>query len=373
MHTPTLQKIQHYQSEYYQLIRQTKIIDTEKLTFNKIAAFIDEIKYFWLKRLDIIDLELSDLTENHTCFLLTGAIYLNIHNNEHFYFKSLGDYHLLPDPFLKLENFFRVPEDKVNAIKFVELFNNVLLDTLNLLEKYQKFFYILPIRELAIDEELEYQKLIDNFFISFLSSAFGRQFANQDDFCNAYTTFEDIESNLEPQLRDRLIFNDYIDENLSLREKIEIYSESQISCSQLMSGESETKIFLAILYSYVAQVSGILLTCAILHVNPYIRFEVTFHYLLLIMHTFTKEQYLKSLIEKTIIFYVFRRMMDGCFDGHGSFNTYCNKIADMQILTKIIGDLRNQEIDINHGGITELREIMETTCKAISPALDICS
>lgn len=114
MRQPTVQHILQFQSEYRELIAQfTSNHNIDELTPRQIALFMDEVKYFWMERLDIIDVELESLTEHNTCFLLSGAIYLNVSENEHFYFKSLGDFHLLHDSFLKIEHFFRIPEDLI--------------------------------------------------------------------------------------------------------------------------------------------------------------------------------------------------------------------------------------------------------------------
>ena len=84
-----IQQIQQAQFQYQQLLVEfINRCDVDNLMWGQIAPFLDEIKYFWLTKLEIIDLELEALTEHYTCFLLSGAIYLNVSDKEHFYFKS---------------------------------------------------------------------------------------------------------------------------------------------------------------------------------------------------------------------------------------------------------------------------------------------
>jgi len=115
MNKPFLKNILKSQEEYFEIALQYRdIVEKDDLSIEQIAMILDEIKCFWLEHLKIIEFELEELTEKNSCFLLSGAIYLNVSNYEHYYFKSFGDYHLLSDPFLKMEHFFRIPEEKID-------------------------------------------------------------------------------------------------------------------------------------------------------------------------------------------------------------------------------------------------------------------
>lgn len=354
-----LRNIKSSQCEYRQLIAEfVQRSDLDELTWYQIATFLDEVENFWRRRLDIIDVELEALTESNECFLLSGAIYLNVSDNEHYYFKSLGDFHVLPDPFLKMEQFFRVPETSFDSDALLGYFKRVLSDTLKILENFRDAFFILPIRLLAVEDTEKHKELLDKFFLNFLSSVFKKEYEHQDEFCKDYKDFEQIESKLEPYVRQRLIFSEITEGELPLREKIENYLSSQIGFARFLEGQSEAKVFLTILYSYLSQISDILLICTIQRLNPYIRFEITFHYLLLVMYTFLDDENLRNMIEKTIVFYIFRKVMDGAFEQHESFNDYWSSIRERKALPKIINEMREQEIDIFHGGVRELEKII---------------
>ncbi len=349
-----------FQSEYHVLITQfTSSHNIDELTARQIALFMDEVKYFWMKRLDIIGIELESLTECNTCFLLSGAIYLNISENEHFYFKSLGDFHLLHDPFLKIEQFFRIPEGLIDIGEYVNIFRRILIDTIKVLENYQGAFYILPIQLLAIESELDHHELINTFFMNFISSIFGKKYENKDSFCKDYNTFEDIENHLDPYIRNSIMFNNYREDDLSLRRKIELHKASQMGCEQLMAGKSDAEVFLITLYSYLAQITDILLTCLILRLYPYIRNEVTFRYLWLIMYTFIEDENLRDLIEKAIVFYIFRKQMDIAFEHFESFECYCEKISEKKALSKILNSMREENIDIFQSGLQQVTKIIQ--------------
>ncbi len=355
----SLQSIQNSQSQYHQLITEfVQRSDIDELTWYQIAAFLDEVEHFWRRRLDIIDVELEALTESNVCFLLSGAIYLNVSDDEHYYFKSLGDFHVLPDPFLKMEHFFRVPETSFDSGAVLGYFKRVLSDTLQILESFRDAFFILPIRLLAIEDTEKHKELLDKFFLNFLSSVFDKEYEHQDEFCKDYEDFEQIESKLESYVRQKLIFSEITEGELPLREKIESYLNSQIGFARLLEGQPEAKVFLVTLYSHLSQISDILLICTIQRLNPYIRFEITFHYLLLVMYTFLGDENLRNMIEKTIVFYVFRKVMDGVFEQHESFNDYWSIMHERKALPKIINEMREQKIDIFHGGMRELEKII---------------
>jgi hypothetical protein len=359
MSQPTFQRILQFQLEYYELIAQfTSSHNIDELTARQIALFMDEVKYFWMKRLDIIDVELESLTEHNICFLLSGAIYLNVSENEHFYFKSLGDFHLLHDPLLKIEHFFRIPVGSINTGEYVNLFRRVLTDTIKVLENYQFKFFILPIQLLTIESEERHHELLGEFFMSFISSIFRKKYENQDSFCKDFNTFEDIENQLEPYVCDRIVFNSFRENGTSLRKKIEVYNASKPGYTQFLVGQPESKVFLVTLYSHIAQISDILLMCLMLRLYPYIRYEVTFSYLLLIMYTFIEDEKLRDMIEKTIVFYIFRKEMDGAFEHLESFEYYCRQICEKKALPKILSNMRTSNTDIFQGGIQKVAEII---------------
>ena len=190
MTVPILSNIRKSQKEYLEFILSYKqILNKRKLCVNNISMMIDDIKLFWTERLDIIEFELNELAKNYCCFLLSGAIYLDISDYEHYYFKSLGDYHLLYDPFLKLGNFFHLPQDKINKDETIKIFNTAYKDTIQILTKYNNQFYILPMREIAIKSNKEQFEFLEKSFLNFISNAFDNKFGNREDFCKKYNNY----------------------------------------------------------------------------------------------------------------------------------------------------------------------------------------
>lgn len=359
MNSSVLKNINQSQEDYLKLIVHYKnIIDNNELNFKKIAMLIDDVKCFWSERLKIIEFEIEELTENKLCFLLSGAIYLNISSYEHYYFKSFGDYHLLFDPFLKMEGFFRIDENQIDTKETIDYFIKVYYDTINILTNYRNFFYILPIREIAIEDNEKHQEMLNKIFLNIISSSFNTDFKTEEEFCNKFQSFEEIEDEMKSNIKSYFVFSDHDSPELPLRTKIENYSKTQMSFSALINEKSEPLIFLISVYSWISQIIDILLICISLRLNPYIRFSITLHYLIVIMHNFTEDKKLKEMIEKTIIFYIFTRSINKERFEIVEFTEYCNRIKDKNIITDIINKIHAQGIDIFEGGIKQIESII---------------
>jgi hypothetical protein len=366
MIAPILENIQKSQTEYLNLITSyNSIINKNKISINDIAIMLDEIKVFWMERLQIIEFELEELTEDYCCFLLSGAIYLDVSDYEHYYFKSMGDYHLLYDPFLKMENFFRIPQDKIDTANMTSYFINVYNDTIDILKKYNTQFYILPIRQIAAKSEKEQFDILNKSFLNFLSCAFDYNFISQEEFCHKYNTYEEIENNMIPYIREHLILSEQDDFKLTLREKINLYFKTQINIEKLVQDKSEAQIFLIAVFSWFSQIIDTLLICIRLRINPFIRFNITFHYLALVMNTFIEDNTLRIMIEKTIIFYVFYRTIDRNRFKDIKFSDYSERIKDKKTLNNILDKMHNQRIDIFVDGIKKIETIISEEYKCI--------
>ncbi|MFV2016507.1 MAG: hypothetical protein ACC656_13835, partial [Candidatus Heimdallarchaeota archaeon] len=164
MKSTNLRNINRSQVEYLDLLLQYKEdVQVGDLSVTKICALLDEVKCFWLKKLRSIEFELEELAESKTCFVLSGAIFLNVSEYEHYFFKSLGECHIISDPFSKLEMIFRHPEEEINVDNTVEYFKRAFNDNLEILKTYKGDFYILPIQEIAVEDSQQHDELLDMF------------------------------------------------------------------------------------------------------------------------------------------------------------------------------------------------------------------
>lgn len=347
MNMPTLVNIQAAQKDYLELLLQYKeYINDENVSVKQVCALLDEVKCFWLERLKVVEFELDELTQSKICFVLSGAVFLNVSDLEHYYFKSLGDFHLLPDPFLKMDLFFRIPEKNLNREFTVSYFRRAFFDTLEILTTYKGYFYILPIHEMSVENAEKHHELLNDFFWRVISSVFRSDYKSEEEFCRKYKNFEAIESDLDDFVRKHLIFNGFEDARLSLREKLDEFSSEQKNISPLIVEQPEPRRFLFSVFSYISQVADILYICSVLRINPYIRFDVTFNYLTLIMYTFVDEKNLKETIEKSLISYIFHRTIDEANFENLDFSEYCRLLRNKPLLNSIAEKARKFGYDV---------------------------
>ncbi|WP_061256083.1 hypothetical protein [Leptospira interrogans] len=342
------------QNEYFELLkRNDQFFQNEKLEFKQIAQFIDEVRVFWLERLPIIEFELENLTKNSVCFFLSGAVYLGTNPAEYYYFKSLGNYHLISDSFLRIDGFFRIPEDEESKESQKEYFRRVYLDTKNILENYRNQFYILPIRDIAIVNPT----LLNGIFLNVISDAFDKVFETEEDFCSEFKTFDDIERNMKSHVKVALIFDQEFDQNRPLNEKIMNYFNNQMGGSFLIKNKSEPELFLLASFAWISQIIEILMICVILHLNPYIRLNITFNYLIIFKDVFSENEELKEIIENAILFFLVTRTVPRDILVNTDFNEYCDFILANKLFDSLKDEFKNRNVrlfDIDFGLIQEV-------------------
>lgn len=320
-----------------------------------IMSFLDEVKIFWLKRVDIVNHELKHITDKYSTFLLSGVIYLNISNYEHYYFKTLGQYHVLNEPILKLDIFFR-NKKVINTEETIQYFLKVYKDIVNVLRVYPYYFYVLPIAQLAWEDKDEHRLLLDEFYWKFISSIFKNEFLDIEEFCAKYNTFDDIEKDLDEFILENLIFTDVDDSTLNLKQRAEKYCKNQKLT--IMQEMSEAQLFIFMTHSHVSQALDIIITANSMNMNPYVRVDVPFRYILLIMGSFMDDIELKSLIEKTVIFYILYKTVDQESFQKIGFVDYCERLKQFDLLSLISKQIEKSEIDVFVSGIKKVDEII---------------
>jgi hypothetical protein len=366
MKSPTLLNINRSQKEYLELLLQYKEhAQADDLSVTRICALLDEVKCFWLRQLKSIEIELAELAECQVCFALSGAIFLNVSEYEHFFFKSLGDCHIIPDPFSKLELIFRHPEEEINIDFTIDYFKRAFFDTLEILSIYKEYFYVLPIQEIAIEDQQNHRELMDMFFWKFISEAFDSEFKSHEEFYEKYKSFEDIEAGLNSYVRENLVFTHLSDSDLSLRERVEKHSGQYTNISSTINLKSDAQRFLIAVFSYIAQVADILYVCSVLRINPYIRFDITFTYFTLVMNVFVEDENLRRMIEKTLVCYLFYRAIEESRFENVAFSDYQRRLEDKSLLNSILEKIHSQEIDVFKDDTSKVVKIIEGEFEAV--------
>ncbi|AVC44946.1 hypothetical protein B4919_09205 [Francisella tularensis subsp. novicida] len=351
-----ISNIKKAQKEYLELIiKYEEIMLSDTLSQNQVIMMIEEIQCFWLDRKDILLFELEGLSLQKEIFWLAGALYLDIEDKQHYLFKTLGEFHIVSDPLLKMENFFRVPVDMFD-IKSLEIFKRSFIDVLKLETTLQDYFYILPLNLFLSEDQNEHQKLLKKYFISFINAIFTKKFTSLYDFINEYNSYEEIENDMVQSLKDSVVFAG-IYEKSTLREKILGYIEIQPAMKVLFDNKFESEIFIISLQGLVYQVIDMLIISSKLNINPFIRKNELIRYLVLVKESFCENQYFKTMIEKTILFYVLSSHIDEKITKKISFVDFTKYLENKDLLGVILQKLRVNNINILEEGLVEAREI----------------
>ena len=338
--------IKESQRDYLKLIQKySSLFSHEKSSRINILYYLDEINIFWLKRLEIIEHELDNLVQENQCFILSGAVYLNTKEKEHYYFKTFGDYHILYDPFLKMEKVVRY-NDELHDKTFRYLCN-IYEDTIRILSDLNEEFFIIPINEIAwVSNNDDKDEIINNYFWKFISSIFSKEIKSEEEFNANYSDFYSIEKDLDQHILKNLIFTDSYDSSINLKERVERYSVETGHIIDLAKDKEEPEIFIKLVYIHIAQILDILLTASKVGLIPFIRYEVPFRYLCLLMGSFVGKQDIMDVIEKTMLFYLFYKSISVENFNNVSFELYCNTIRSVKFLDKVLFKIKELELDL---------------------------
>lgn len=328
------------------------------LKIEEITMFIDSVKCFWLKHKDIVELEIEELPDDISKFMLSGVMSVNLDGLGHFYFKSFGDLHFIADPFLKMDEITRASINAINVSEIIEMFQGVYLDTLRTTTDYPGCFNFIPFRDIAIPNMQNHRELIDKSFYDFISNIFKTKIKSEPEFCKQFNTFEEIELKLGKSTLQHMVFNGLDDSELSLRERIDKYCSSKQNGSMIKWPAADSSKFIAVLLPNVFQILDLFVSCYALRLIPYFRSEVLLNYFIIVKRIFEKNEKMKSQIEKTLVFYILSRAVcDEMFD-EIDFSKYCKHLENKRLLDKVLERIHASGIDVLGGGVKKTGDII---------------
>lgn len=348
-------RLNKVQKEYADLlIKYQPLLQKEDLSSNTILRIIEEIEFFWCKKLGLLTYVNEKRDSSTEDLLLSGAVYLDIDDFEHYFFTLFGDYHIISDPLLKMEPIFRIRDNRLVGKDAIRIFKTAYLDTLKVLDNTQDTLYILPTREILSKYEINNTELINKFYWSFISTILNTDLAGEKDFFKKFNNISDVECQLDEFILKNLIYIDSKDTLLSLEQRCERYKKEYPQFHSL----SNINIFNLATYSYVAQTIDILLTNLALGYTPYIRHDVTFRYFLLLKDTFTEDEQTRLMIEKSIIINIMYNTIPIKTLTKYNFEEYINRLKGKKLLAKVIEKIKEQKIDILQQGVKTVQEII---------------
>lgn len=321
------------QKEYYKMLKSKEnLVSSDDLSLIEIAKIVEEVDIFWRRNRDKVLFDLDYFNDKETLFL-AGSMYLDIEDNKHYYFKTFGEENIVNEPMLKFQ--YLLNQRAQDNLGIISIFKRSFKNTLNLLENYSSYFYILPLDYIISVYNDELIKLQNKLFYKLLASILDcGEILSPDSFIEKFNSIEVIESILIDKDFDLFEF-DKEDKNLTLKEKIDKHEN-------LIPIQSDDYIikFLCLLYNFWNQAIHIGFTFLELGFIPYITFNtafLTFHKLFLSLYT---KDDANEILNKIIIFYTFKICTDESIFNEINFEEYVDLVKECNFQEKLMNDNR---------------------------------
>ena len=295
-----LKPIKRMMKEYRVLLERYEAY-LDNFTIADYKRLIGDVKMFWYRNRKNIDYFLSHIMEEDKVAFLAGAVRLDIVNNGHYEYVFVGKIRLINEPLLKMATFYTGTEDEINFEYTNKYVKECIQDVLFMLREYAEDFYILPIEYIVADDGQEYHSVLSKTTENVILSMFSVEYNGIQDFYAQNKTYEDIENNLLPQIKEQLIFDGLEDLKVPLRDRCTNYLKANGHIMPIMKTLGEAQLFYLLVMQFCMQAIGIVMTMEAYHMIPFIRKDVVFQYFTIISQSdlsreFTEEKYLNTYI-----------------------------------------------------------------------------
>ena len=217
-----LKPIKQIMDEYRGLLERYEE-NLESLTILDYKRLIGDVKMFWYRNRKSIDYFVSHITEDDKVAFLAGAVRLDIVNNGHYEYVLVGKIRLINEPLLKMATFYNGTEEDINFEYTNQYVKECIHDILILIREYKDDFYILPIEYITVNDGEEYHSVLSKAAENMIFSMFSSEYNDVQDFYTKNKTYEDIENDLLPQIKEQLIFDGLEDVKMPLRDRCTNY------------------------------------------------------------------------------------------------------------------------------------------------------
>ena len=273
---------------------------------------INEISLFWSrKRKEVLFIIEYLGNDSYNATFFTGAVSLDVNENEHIPFLLCGEYCIYDDPlpsFLKVLNV----EPVLNKL-FIEKATNSIKDNIYTLKNCSKTIIILPLRYLLVNEE-ENKKAADvsnNLFLALFDSNFN----SMEDYFNSIKAKQDFLNSINKNVGGNLLFNN--DDSLStpLEERIDNYCKS----FNLKTNNYPVAAYQAY-FSIILQSVIIFMMAEKTIFTPFIRSRQTVNNFIaiadvLLSNNINKDDFDKTLLIRTLYYsYLYQYFINNGFD-----------------------------------------------------------
>ncbi len=315
-------------------------------------AVIDEINVFWHRNKKLVHYILKNICDSYKAYVFTGATILDMEDFEHYPFITLGKYHFWDDPIYKYATIVGKTENVAFDKKIREQITATISDNIKILDNAEDIIYILPIRLLS---EVD-TKIIQEAGMQAFLSLFNRKI-DFEEYQKCFNTIKDIRKGLSPDIEKSLIFSQEDDDNLDLETRFNNFK--MMNTLPLPSNATDAQVFWCCIYGYFTQALDIILMCAEYQLIPYIRFDVTFKYILSLSANFKDSQEVKDMIFKCAIAYVLYKTFDKETVKNVNFQEFYQSILQYDFEGKLFYELQCEDVTLSNPSVAKTVSIIE--------------
>lgn len=341
-------ELKDLQSEYKKILERA----SKDIFKNNSTAVVDEINVFWYRNRKIVQCVLRNLCSPYHAYVFTGATILDMADYEHYPFVTLGKCHFFDDPISKYATIVEKTKKTVFTKQLQEQTLATINDNLVILEQAEDIIYILPIRLLSeFDNQFAHKAAMQAFL-----SLFKEKFVFED-YRKRFKTIEDIIGGLSPHMGSGIIFSKEDDTTLDLKTRFNNYKNT--NSLPLPVNASDAEIFWFCLYAFFSQAFDIIFMCAEYQLIPYVRFDVTFKYILSLSANFEDSQEIKDMIFKCAIAHILYRTFDKEKFASFNFREYYHSVQLCDFESNLFYDLRRENITFPNPSLAKIAGIIE--------------
>jgi len=343
-----LTKIKELQNEYIDFLRNA-LNNFEKEDF---YPTLDEINLFWYSNREIVKLILNNISNEHECYTFTGASFLDIEDNEHFPFVAFGEIHIVDDPLHKFIETSQNIKDADYKARLKEQIVNAIRDNIRIIEEYSDAILIFPVTLLTDIGSDIIMNATEQAFLSMFKDVT----MTKERYLTEFNNIEDVINSLDENALNKIIFDEYDDLTIKLDKRFrDFLTETNPFGNQL----NEAVIFFSIISGFFAQAFNILLTCAQYNMIPYIRYNVTYRYTVLLGGNLTGNEGMDRILFKMSCAHLLYRNFDKGLIVNINFDDYLKRIRSDGFNDVVFNRIQERGFDIKKFNAKEISEIIK--------------
>ena len=264
-----LNKIHLIQIEYKNLL--VSLLPKFKSTYAPEA--LDEINLFWLRRIEVVKLYLKNWLPGKNSYVFTAATFMDFDDNEHLPFLLMGNKHILDDPLSKYSLIRSEMSKGKDAESLYKQISVTAEDNLKVLENIHNEILILPLRLLnQSNDQKAFEKVGEQVFVSLFNNIY-----SLNEYFEKCNSIDDIIHFARDDIGRLVMFSEDDDVMLDFKERFRI---ALIDTKYMVDpNRSDSYNFFMLVFGFIQQALGIIVSCMEYECIPYIRYPVSLHYI----------------------------------------------------------------------------------------------